>query len=59
MVCESAAAVNLRCGWRAGVGRQKTRDEEVFSARVSHNQPTMCSSRNGMGMSGVLVALSR
>jgi hypothetical protein len=25
MVCESAAAVNLRCGWRGGVGQQKTR----------------------------------
>ena len=30
MVCESAAAVNLRCGWRGGVGQQKTRDEEMF-----------------------------
>jgi hypothetical protein len=30
MVCESAAAVNLRCGWRGGVGQQKTRVEEVF-----------------------------
>jgi hypothetical protein len=30
MVCESAAAVNLRCGWRGGFGQQKTRDEVVF-----------------------------